>query len=165
MKQNKAKRVIDALLGENELSHGLIGGDPLGENIREATQKLADILNEYSTADIEDNSPDPEWNEETEEMMGPGDEGYPEGWDQSEKYDTTDESDDLASFRSAIFEWLDDTFGALGALSPEAKAKAEQSLNGINMSVRHHMRHQTRDCLYNIYEHWNDFTKIGRAHI
>ena len=144
MKQNKAKRVIDALLGENELSHGLIGGDPLGENIREATQKLADILNEYSTADIEDNSPDPEWNEETEEMMGPGDEGYPEGWDQSEKYDTTDESDDLASFRSAIFEWLDDTFGALGALSPEAKAKAEQSLNGINMSVRHHMRHQDR---------------------
>lgn len=145
------KRQVDVILGESE-----VGPD----GIVAASKELARILSSFLVANVEDHSPHPEFNKETGDWIAPGDPGYPKGWDDREEYDTSGEPDDLAHLRSKIFAWIEGTRKEIGSDPVVRKA-----LDRINMSVRHHMRHETRDCLYNLIAPWNrmlDHHRIGQ---
>ena len=133
------KRQVDVILGESGESKILI-----------ASKKFLAILNGFISSDIEDESPHPEYNPQTDEWMAPGDPGYPEGWDSSKEYDTSGESGDLASLRGKIFSWIEDTHREIGSDN-----KVQRALQRIDMAVRHHMRHETRDCLSNLRSPWS----------
>lgn len=105
----------------------------LGESgnfkILDATKKLGAILNQFLAANIEDESP----------LEGNSAEGEPE---------------DLSHLRSLIFAWIEDTHREIGS-----DLAVQKALDYINVAVRHHMRHETRDCLYNLSEPWNEMLR------
>ena len=112
-------------------------GESSDWNLFLLTKKLARILNSFEGADIEDTSPRPDDEEDPDD--GP-------------EYDTSEETDDLQSIRSLIFEWAEEAHNLL----PDNK-EALKVVDLIVTIVRHYMRHETRDCLYNLSNPWAEF--------
>jgi len=149
---NKAKRVIERLIGES-------GSD--NSKLTQVTQDLADILNRYQGDDIEDTSHYPG-------VMDPRADDYMDqhnayvkanpDWDKNPNYDTTGQSEGLALFRGEILGWIKSARNLLAT-----NDEAQKALDHIGWSVRHHMRHETRDCLYNISEPWAEFLRNDKT--
>jgi len=123
---NKAKRLISQLLGENDAPHF--------QKLGQVTRRLSQILNGHTHSDLEDTSPD----------TGIAD-------------DDTSDNEDLSLFRSEIFDWIRDSKELLSG-----NDEALQALDKVGYAVRHYMRHETRDCLYNIQQTWAEFLQKNK---
>lgn len=119
-----------------------------------ATKSLAEILNQFKEYDVEDTSPRPGTQGEDDCSDADPD------WDNNPEYDTSGESEDLAFFRSAIFQWVESAKGLVGQ-----DKDALRAIDTIDRSVRHYMRHESRDCMYNIAQPWTEFLEDSNANI
>lgn len=158
----KAKQVIDRLIGEADEQpqpgQASTGGSLVyNDHLIRVTRKLCGILNSYMGSNLEDESPYPGVknydDDDAAEQHADFADANPD-WAKNPEYDTSGEPDDLASFRRDIFQWIDE--------SKELFAGNDQvhvALDQVGHSVRHHMRHETEDCLYNIGETWAKFLR------
>jgi hypothetical protein len=148
-----ANKIISALIGEASPQPNM--------GLKKATKDLADILNRFATCDVEDTSPYPgtQSDDDDPEVHANWEVANP-NWFRDPEYDTSEESSDLAEFRSAVFGWVESAKGLVGQDSGALRA-----IDTINIAVRHYMRHETRDCMYNISQPWAEFLEDSNSPI
>lgn len=131
--QNKAKSVIDSLIGEDEAVD--LDRDEYAQNIFDITKHLVARLNYFMRYDI-------------------GGGGEDSSTFQYAIEDWLSYARNLLSTRHNLTQSI-----LMGDPFDDDSKTAFGGLNRIEWSLNHHMDYDSSDCMYNISEHWAEFLR------